>query len=90
MVGRNHDRVKSLSKEIENLMKLEESIWNQRVKSDWLKYGDQNTKYFHYRSSERNKRNFIVGLEDEGGAWIENEGRVGDMIVNYYSGLFTS
>ena len=65
-------------------------MWSQRAKSDWLKYGDQNTKYFHCRSSERNKRNFIAGLENEVGDWIEHEGRVGDIIVNYYSGLFTS
>ena len=90
MVGGDHDKVKSLSEEIENLMKLEECMWSQRAKSDWLKYGDQNTKYFHCRSSERNKRNFIAGLENEVGDWIEHEGRVGDIIVNYYSGLFTS
>ena len=90
MVGADHDKVKSLSEEIENLMKLEECMWSQRAKSDWLKYGDQNTKYLHCRSSERNKRNFIAGLENEVGDWIEDEGRVGDMIVNYYSGLFTS
>lgn len=40
VVGRDHDRVKSLSEEIENLMKLEECMWNQRAKSYWLKYGD--------------------------------------------------
>lgn len=90
LVEGDHDKVKSLSEEIENLMKLEECMWSQRAKSDWLKYGDQNTKYFHYRSSEWNKRNFIASLENEVGDWIEDEGRVSDMIVNYYSGLFTS
>ena len=65
-------------------------MWNQRAKSDWLKYGDQNTKYFHCRSSEQNKRNFIAGLENEVCDWVEDEGKVGDMIVNYYLGLFTS
>ena len=90
MVGGDHDKVKSLSEEIENLMKLEECMWNQRAKSDWLKYGDQNTKYFHCRSLERNERNFIAGLKNEVGDWIENEGKVGDMIVNYFSSLFTS
>ncbi|XP_075645171.1 uncharacterized protein LOC142616189 [Castanea sativa] len=90
MVGSNHDRVKSLSEEIKNLMKLEECMWSQRAKSDWLKYGDQNTKYFDCRSLKRNKRNFIVGLKNEVRDWIENEGKIGDMIVNYYLVLFTS
>ena len=47
MVGKGHERVKSLSNEIDKLMEMEECMWNQRAKSDWLKYGDQNTKYFH-------------------------------------------
>ena len=51
LVEGDQDKVKSLSEEIENLMKLEECMWSQRAKSDWLKYGDQNTKYFHCRSS---------------------------------------
>ena len=43
---------------------------------------------FYYQSSGRNKRNFIVGLEDEIGEWIEEENQVGDMLISYYSGSF--
>ena len=41
--GRN----RALNKEIDKLMDMEECMWNQREKTDWLKYGDQNTKYFY-------------------------------------------
>ena len=65
MGGRGNTRVKALTKEIKKLMDKEEVMWHQRAKNDWLKFGDQNTKYFHYRATERNKRNFISGLKNE-------------------------
>lgn len=73
-----------------NLMDLEECMWNQRSKVDWLKHGDLNTKYFHCRATERNKRNLISGLENEHRDWIEDENQIGDMLISYFSSLFTS
>ena len=67
-----------------------EFMWNQRAKSDWLQHGDQNTKYFHCKSIGQNKWNFVSGLEDEFGEWIEEENQIGDLLVRYYSNLFTS
>lgn len=65
MSGRSHARVKLLTEEISKLMDLEERMWSQRSKTEWLRYGDQNTKYFHCRATERNKKNFISGLEND-------------------------
>ena len=73
MAGKNHARVKLLSEEISRLMDCEERMWSQRSKTEWLRYGDQNTKYFHCRATERNKKNFISGLENAHGEWIEGE-----------------
>lgn len=69
---------------------MEECMWNQRAKADWLREGYQNTEYFHCRSTERNKRNYISGLENEFGDWVEDENQIGCMLVQYYSKLFTS
>ena len=55
-----------------------------------LKFGDQNTKYFHCRATKRNKRNFILGLENEQGSWVEGEDQIGALLTRYYSSLFTS
>ena len=65
MGGRGHTQVKFLTEEIQKLMDKEEVMWHQRAKNDWLKFGDQNTKYFHCLATERDKRNFISGLENE-------------------------
>nr|POF21903.1 putative ribonuclease h protein [Quercus suber] len=88
--GQGISQVKILREEIAKLMVLEECMWNQRAKSDWLRHGDQNSKYFHCRATERNKKNFISGLEDDQGSWVEDENKVGDLLIGYYSSLFSS
>ena len=71
-------------------MVLEEHMWSQRAKSDWLQYRDQNTKYFHCRASKRNKRNYISGIENAVGAWTKDESQVWDILLSFYSNLFSS
>ena len=83
-------RLKELNAEIRRLTDMEDCMWNQRAKVDWLHDGDKNTKYFHCRSTEHNKRNYISGLENELGFWVEEESQIGGMLVQYFSNLFTS
>ena len=90
MAGRSHARVKLLIEEISKLMELEERMWNQRSKTEWLRYGDQNTKYFHCQVTGRNKKNFISGNENAQGEWIEGEEQIGEMLIRYYSNLFST
>ena len=59
MASDGNDRLKVLNDEIQKLMDMEECMWNQRSKTDWLRYGDQNTKYFHCLTIERNKKKKI-------------------------------
>lgn len=47
MAGRGHARVNTLTNEIHKFMDKEENMWHQVSRTDWLKFGDQNTKYFH-------------------------------------------
>ena len=86
--GQNFGQVKDLKEEINKLLDLEECMWSLRAKTDWLRYGDRNSKYFHCRAFDRNKRNFISGLED--GSWVEEEDRIGELLNDFYSSLFSS
>ena len=90
VAGQNCGRVKDLKEEINKLLDLEECMWSQRAKTDWLRYGDRNSKYFHCRASDRNKRNFISGLEDDRGLWVDDEERIGELLNDFYSSLFSS
>ena len=75
---------------IEELKNREECTWKQRSRTKWLKEGDKNTRNFHYRANKRNKRNYIVGLEDDTGIWWEDEGRMGRLIKGYFNSLFST
>ena len=47
-------------------------------------------RYFHCRANQRNRRNLILGLEDESGNWVENEGQMGRVVEGYFESNFTS
>ena len=65
-------------------------MWKQCSYCDWLKEGDRNTRYFHCRANQRNKHNFIVGLEDEFGVWTEDEDQMGKLASSYFDTMFTT
>nr|POE98551.1 hypothetical protein CFP56_46459 [Quercus suber] len=63
---------------------------SERSRNSWLKEGDSNSRYFHCRANQRNKRNFITGLENSAGEWVEDEGRMGAAVEEYFRSIFTS
>lgn len=89
MTGKNHEQVRILKGEVYNLMVKEDAMWHQRLRVDWLKAGDLNTSYFHSRASQRNCKNFISKLICEDGSAIEEEQKIGQELVSYFSVLFT-
>lgn len=38
-----------LNVELKQVLDLEELLWKQILRSDWMEHGDRNTKYFHSR-----------------------------------------
>ena len=76
--------------DIQSLMSKEETMWKQGSRVEWLKEGDRNTRYFHCRANQRNKRSHVLGFEDEVGEWIEEEGRMEEMVEEYLANIFTT
>ena len=58
--------------------------------SNGVEKGDQNTRYFHCRANQRNKRNYILGWEDEAGSWVEDDSSMGNLVESYFQDMFTS
>ncbi|XP_042983366.1 uncharacterized protein LOC122312779 [Carya illinoinensis] len=70
-------------------LEREEVMWRQRSRIQWLKEGDQNTRFFHSSASMQRKRNTIQGLKDDQGHLTEGAQR-DKLIVDFFEDLFTS
>ena len=79
-----------LREEIQRLKNREECMWKQRSRNTWLKEGDSNSRFFHCRANQRNRYNFISGLEDGDGVWREDEDQMGSIIENYFRDIYTT
>lgn len=90
MVGANHDMVRILKGEVNDLMVKKECLCHQRPRVDWLKSGDLNSNYFHSRANQRNKRNFISKVILDDGLVVEEDKKIGEAMVNYFKKIFTS
>lgn len=80
---------KVLSEELDTLHRLEESYWFMRARSNELRDGDKNTKYFHHKASSRRRRNTIKGLTDENGVWKSDSPTMQRIIADYFSHIFS-
>ncbi|BFG35644.1 hypothetical protein CerSpe_219180 [Prunus speciosa] len=81
---------KALSTQLDELLVREEVYWQQRAKVAWLRDGDRNTRFFHQRANTRKQRNNIQGLIDSNGVWKEEGAAVQEIVVDYFTHLFTS
>lgn len=81
---------KELTKQLDSLMAKNEVYWQQRSRDTWLKAGDCNSKFFHYKASNRRRRNTISALKDDHGRWQTTEQGLTRTVVNYFQNLFSS
>ena len=82
--------VRSLKADINDLLDKESRMWLQRSKVLWAKNGDQNSKYFHRRATQRYRKNSIVNIRNSEGHWCSDMEEVTATLVDYYRDLFTS
>ena len=80
----------ALKAELRELFIKEEKLWQQRSKLHWLKEGDQNTRYFHGKASQRCRKNCIKRLRNQNGERVEGDDRIAQLFIDYYSELFTT
>lgn len=90
MAGANHDMVLTLKGEVYDIMVKEECLWHQSSQTALLKSCDLNVAYFHNCATQRNKRNFISKLILDNGSVMEEDKKIGEVMVNYFKQLFTS
>ena len=54
----------------------------------WINYGDRNTSYFQNLATARKWRNRVLMLQDEQGNWVDDQQKLKDMGVTFFSKLY--
>ncbi|XP_075654883.1 uncharacterized protein LOC142625058 [Castanea sativa] len=86
----NMDNIQQVRLALNSWLDMEEVMWKQRSRNNYLNEGDRNTSFFHTKASNRKQRNWVQGLEDEDGLWQEGLDNIEHIATKYFSSLFTS
>jgi hypothetical protein len=80
---------RDLQQELTIVLKQEEAMWFQKSRSQWIKDGDRNTRYYHIKAINRRRRNKILMLRNDQNEWVEEEDQLKGIVNAYYKKLFT-
>jgi hypothetical protein len=81
-------KIKNKEIELDNLLEGEEVWWKQRARTDWLQYGDKNTKFFHQKASQRRKKNRINEIMDSQGQKYTEHEDIERVLIEHFKDLF--
>lgn len=68
-------------------LKVEESLYKQKERVDWLKLGDSNTHYFYAAMKHRSLRNRLVSIYGEDGVLYTEPSQVQAEVLKFYKDL---
>ncbi|GJT10636.1 hypothetical protein Tco_0857678 [Tanacetum coccineum] len=86
----NNARQRHLRKKLEETWRKEEMFWHQRSRVNWIKFGDQNTRFFHLSTVHRSQRNEITMLKNGEGQWVDDPVALNTLIRNHFTSIYTS
>jgi hypothetical protein len=84
------NQIHQLETKLESLLQKEEQWWAQREKVKWLQHGDKNSSYFHFKATQRQRKNKINYITDNQGNKQTQNRKIQEVFQNYFSNLFTS
>eukprot|EP00253_Pinus_taeda_P010671 PITA_10671 len=62
----------------------EETLWRQKSRVQWLKEGEQNTKFFHISTLDYRSANKILRLNNEVGETLQNHKDISSLLTRHF------
>lgn len=84
-----HQQIINLENKHQLLLTQKEIYWKQRSRVQWLREGDNNTKFFHAYASNRRRRNLIQSLKYDDN-WIHNINDITHIFTQNFRNLYVS
>ncbi|OMO94467.1 reverse transcriptase [Corchorus capsularis] len=78
-----------LRKELQLVLRQEESLWAMKSRVSWLTKGDNNATFFHTSTLVRRKKNKIIKLKDDSGNDVVGADCISH-IANFFLKLYSS
>lgn len=82
-------QVQQIEKELDQVLKAEETMWFHRSRALWLKDGDRNSSFFHYKASMRKRRNTIKTIKDADGIEVTKKEEIMKVVRDYFVRIFS-
>jgi hypothetical protein len=83
-------QIHKLEDKLDGLLQKEEQWWFQRAKTNWLQHGDKNSKFFHFKATQRERKNRINCITYAMGNNHTHNNNIQEVFQTYFSELFSS
>ncbi|XP_072076797.1 uncharacterized protein [Arachis hypogaea] len=84
------DIISEIEDKLEKALQNEKSYWKDKSRVKWLKFGDQNTTFFHHKFRNRNRRNKIWQLTGSDGEVATSNASIASVAEYYFKDIFSS
>lgn len=84
-----HNLERDLMREYQDRLYQEELLWYQKSRTQWIRDGDRNTRFYHLSTLVRRNRDKVLRLQIDG-AWVEDPEALKLHAVEFYKTLFAA
>jgi hypothetical protein len=70
------------------ILRWEEETWRIRSRAQWIKCGDNNTKYFHKMAKFNRNRKHVWEITNSSGVHLTDQGEIKKEAVNHFKLFF--
>ena len=84
----NRESELAILTEMHDIISKKDKFWRQRSRINWLKDGDQNTKFFHLTTLKHRANNKIYGIK-KGQDLLTKENDILAKVVSFFSSLLS-